>query len=69
MFGWEGDSLQRAIDARCDYPDNCSSELTIQDYATANACVDGKAVVEDEGLDECESDGLGPRNQVHDLAC
>lgn len=55
MFGWKGDSLQRAIDARCDYPDDCSSELTLQDYATANACVEAKAVVEGEGLYECES--------------
>lgn len=51
VFGWKGDSLQRAMDARCNI--NCD-ELTTQSYAAANKCVTKKTVTEDEGLDDCK---------------
>ncbi|KAF2667856.1 hypothetical protein BT63DRAFT_457155 [Microthyrium microscopicum] len=39
MFGWKGDSLQRAMDARCGGNlGNYCPQLTNQTYAAANAC-------------------------------
>jgi hypothetical protein len=40
MFGWEGDSLKRAMDTCTDgipLPENCSP-LTVQDIETMNNC-------------------------------
>lgn len=53
VFGWKGDSLQSAMDARCNLND--CSELTTQSYTAANSCLKDKTVVEPDGADECES--------------
>jgi hypothetical protein len=39
MFGWKGDSLQRAMDARCGGPrgGDCP-QLKSQPYEAANSC-------------------------------
>lgn len=44
MFGWEGDSLQRAMDAQCDV---VCPELQEQDVSTANQCTLPRWVDED----------------------
>lgn len=51
VFGWKDDSLQRAMDLRCD-GDVCSG-LARQDPAEAMKCT--KARVTDENIDGCKS--------------
>ena len=53
MFGWKGDSLQRAINARCDN-DYCK-ELKRQSDEEAMACKVKRTVEEDVGSDSCKS--------------
>ncbi|KAH8789210.1 hypothetical protein BGZ57DRAFT_734365, partial [Hyaloscypha finlandica] len=43
VFGWKGDSLQKAMDARCDV--GCP-QLKTQDSATANTCKRGQIAKE-----------------------
>jgi hypothetical protein len=47
MFGWKGDSLQRAMDARCGgtYGGVCP-QLKSQSYEAANSCVQKQKVAE-----------------------
>lgn len=45
VFGWEGDSLQRAMDANC-FGATCTA-LKTQTFAQANQCKIGKTVTED----------------------
>lgn len=56
MFGWKGDSLQRAINARCDN-DKCN-ELTRQTDEEAMKCKVSQKAVEDVGDDSCKSDAI-----------
>ncbi|KAH8594064.1 hypothetical protein B0O99DRAFT_652947 [Bisporella sp. PMI_857] len=42
VFGWRGDSLQKAMDARCDCP-----QLRTQDQAVANQCYQRQIAEED----------------------
>ncbi|KAL1594305.1 hypothetical protein SLS60_010062 [Paraconiothyrium brasiliense] len=54
MFGWKGDSLQRAINARCDN-DKCK-ELTRQTDEEAMKCKIAQRAVEDVGNNNCKLD-------------
>ena len=49
VFGWKGDVLQRAIDARCSM--NSCPSLKTQGYPAANKCTMKQHVV--ESLDDC----------------
>jgi hypothetical protein len=51
MFGWKGDSLQRAMDARCNN-DKCS-ELLDQTPEEAMECTVPQTMVEDIGDADC----------------
>jgi hypothetical protein len=53
MFGWKGDSLQRAVNARCDN-DHCK-ELLRQSDEDAMKCRVAQTAVEDVGNDSCKS--------------
>lgn len=63
MFGWKGDALQRAMDARCSV--NCP-ELKTQDYSVANQCI--RKVEVDEVVDGCESSAIS-RDLTSQLMC
>ncbi|KAH7119958.1 hypothetical protein B0J11DRAFT_492071 [Dendryphion nanum] len=48
VFGWEGDSLQKAMDNKCDLDRDCAKAgLTKQQPATYNACKKPQQAVED----------------------
>lgn len=48
VFGWEGDSLQKAMDNKCDLDKDCKAAgLTKQQPATYNACKKKQQAVED----------------------
>lgn len=58
VFGWEGDSLQRAMDNCRDsfgWPEACASELTILSDEEINQCVQRAQVDENIGESECKS--------------
>lgn len=50
LFGWKGDSLQRAMDARCDFT-GCT-ELQTQGFAAGNTCTQEPIV--NESVDGCK---------------
>lgn len=54
LFGWKGDSLQRAMDT---LGKNCWSEycpeLKLQSWEAANACTKSQQAKEDIGTDTC----------------
>ncbi|KAL6156815.1 hypothetical protein ACJBU6_04403 [Exserohilum turcicum] len=55
LFGWEGDALQKGMDAlgnRCGSED-CTSTLTIQAGKDAIACTKAQQAVEDTGAETC----------------
>lgn len=52
MFGWKGDSLQRAVNARC-MQDVCS-ELKSQSAEDSEKCTISQTMKEDVNGDECE---------------
>lgn len=54
LFGWKGDSLQRAVDARCDFT-GCT-ELQTQGFAAGNACTQEPIVK--ETVDGCKCPAL-----------
>ncbi|KAJ2922956.1 hypothetical protein H1R20_g14125, partial [Candolleomyces eurysporus] len=57
VFGWEGDSLQRAMDNCRDafgWPEACSSELTILSDEEINQCLQRAQVDEDTGESQFE---------------
>jgi hypothetical protein len=60
VFGWEGDSLQKAMDNGCNLNNACpKAGLTTQQPATYNACKKKQQAPED--VDGCE---LSPSNSV-----
>ena len=66
VFGWKGDALQKAMDARCDvydatpdphiFPASNCPQLKTQDATVANQCNQGQIARED--IDTCELLGL-----------
>jgi hypothetical protein len=62
VFGWKGDSLQKAMDARCDvydpspdpgiHPPSECPQLRTQERAAANTC--SQKQIAHEELDECK---------------
>ena len=61
LFGWEGDALQRGMDAlgnKCGSED-CTSTLTIQDGRDAIGCTKAQQAVEDVGANTCRFGSLG----------
>jgi hypothetical protein len=66
MFGWKGDSLQRAINARCDN-DQCN-ELTRQTDEEAMKCKIAQKAIEDVGNDICKCDALTKERENADGA-
>lgn len=59
MFGWEGDSLQTAMDSDCYV--NCPS-LTTQSIAQGNQC--SKPPVVNEDVSGCKSWALSTSNEI-----
>lgn len=57
LFGWKGDSLQRAMDARCDFT-GCT-ELQTQAFSAGNTCTQEPIV--NELIDGCKCPRLGGR--------
>lgn len=56
LFGWKGDSLQRAMDSTCMFQD-CGARtgvLKTQSAAAQNDCAVKSSVVEDIGEDDCK---------------
>jgi hypothetical protein len=56
LFGWKGDSLQKAMDSTCMFQ-ACGGKtgvLKTQSAADQNACAVKNTVVEDIGEDDCE---------------
>lgn len=53
MFGWKGDSLQRALNARCNN-DQCS-ELISQSAEESERCTLLQVMKEDVGDDDCKT--------------
>lgn len=46
VFGWKGDALQKAMNARCDVNTGCP-QLKSQSQATANKCTQAQLVKEE----------------------
>ena len=54
MFGWEGDSLQRAMDNGCNLNQDCpSAGLTVQQGSVYNNCHVSQSAP--EAVDGCKS--------------
>lgn len=60
LFGWKGDSLQRAMDARCGFS-GCK-ELKTQSFATGNKCVQEQ--IAKDPLEGCKCYTNASRDQV-----
>jgi hypothetical protein len=66
VFGWKGDALQNAMDARCDvfdaspdpivHPASECPQLTPQKYTVANQCSQNQIAKDD--LNTCKLDNL-----------
>jgi hypothetical protein len=57
MFGWEGDSLQRAMDSGCNLNQNCpAAGLTVQQPNVYNNCKVGQSAP--EAVDGCKCPSL-----------
>jgi hypothetical protein len=63
VFGWKGDSLQRAMDARC--TGNVCSQLKSQTWEEATKCTKSAAVK--ENIDGCKSHLLPVSGRSHRL--
>lgn len=67
MFGWKGDALQRALDARCSN-DQCS-ELARQSDEDAMKCSIPQTVVEDvDGSETCKRNTTHSRHDANLLS-
>jgi hypothetical protein len=63
MFGWQGNSLQQALDSNCELNQNCGG-LTLGQPSTYHGCkVDQVAPEQVEGCESCNPCRSGPDGQ------